>query len=171
MIPLLTALLLSTAAQAMDLKSPTIAAGGTIPESHVFNGFGCSGGNVRPALSWSGAPAEAKSFAVLVHDPDAPTGGAGWWHWVAYNIPAGTSSLGSDKLPEGTVQGPTDFGAPGFGGPCPPPGDKPHRYHFTVHALKVEKLELPAGATASLIGFMVNANSIAKAELTGLYGR
>jgi Raf kinase inhibitor-like YbhB/YbcL family protein len=171
MIHLLTALLLSGAAHAMELKSPTIAPGATIPNKHVFNGFGCSGGNERPELSWTGAPADSKSFAVLVHDPDAPTGGAGWWHWVAYDIPAGTSALSSTKLPEGTVQGPTDFGAPGFGGPCPPPGDKPHRYHFTVHALKVAKLELPPGASASLIGFMVNANSIAKAELTGIYGR
>jgi len=65
----------------------------------------------------------------------------------------------------------SDFGSPGWGGPCPPVGDQPHRYVFTLHALKVEKLEIPEGATASLVGFMVNANSIGKASLTARYGR
>jgi hypothetical protein len=97
---------------------------------------------------------------------------------VVTNIPAGTSSLakGAGKadgsgLPAGAMQINTNFGAPGWGGPCPPPGDKPHRYHFTLHALKVEKLELPAGATAALAGYMINANSLGKATLTGKFGR
>ncbi len=75
------------------------------------------------------------------------------------------------SLPSGAAQVATDFGAPGWGGPCPPAGNKPHRYNFTLHALKVDKLELPEGARASLAGFMVNANSIGKAKLTGRYGR
>jgi Raf kinase inhibitor-like YbhB/YbcL family protein len=173
-------LLFSTAAEAQPFKlsSPDIKPNGAIAEEQVFNGFGCSGKNVSPALQWSGAPKGAKSFALLVHDPDAPTGGAGWWHWLVIDVPAGTAQLKKDagktdgsNLPAGAAQIATDFGAPGWGGPCPPAGDKPHRYHFTVHALKVEKLDVPKDAKASLVGFMVNANSIAKATLTGKYGR
>ncbi len=160
------------------LTSADIKPGGTIAEEQVFNGFGCSGKNVSPALKWSGAPKETKSFALLVHDPDAPTGGAGWWHWVVINIPATATELqkGVGKadgwgLPGGASSGTTDFGTPGYGGPCPPAGDKPHRYIFTLYALKVGKLDVPQGATASLTGFMVNANAIGKATLTGRYGR
>lgn len=161
-----------------NLESPDIKGKKAIADEQVFNGFGCSGRNVSPALKWSQAPKDAKSFALLVHDPDAPTGGAGWWHWVVINIPANATALdkGAGKadgagLPKGAAQVNTDFGGPGWGGPCPPAGDKPHRYNFTLHALKVEKLDIPANATASLAGFMVNANSIAKASFTGMYGR
>jgi hypothetical protein len=159
------------------LTSPDIRPNGTIAMEQVFNGFGCSGGNVSPALDWSGAPEATKSFALLVHDPDAPTGGAGWWHWLMINIPAGTIGLGKDagkadgsKLPFGCVHIHTDFGGPGWGGPCPPPGDKPHRYNFTLYALKVDGLDA-SGASASLAGYMINANAIGKAKLTGKFGR
>ena len=169
---------LSVQAAGFNLASSDFKPGGTIDNKFVYKGFGCQGGNISPALSWSGAPAGTKSFALLVHDPDAPTGGAGFWHWVVYNIPAdakgiaqGTGAADGAKLPKGSVQGNTDFGAPGWGGPCPPVGHGKHHYHFTLYALKVEKLEIPAGATAALIGFMVNANSIGTARLTGLYGR
>ncbi|MBL8394578.1 MAG: YbhB/YbcL family Raf kinase inhibitor-like protein [Candidatus Accumulibacter sp.] len=160
------------------LESPEIRPHGTIANEQVFNGFGCSGGNVSPALEWKNPPKDARSFAVLVHDPDAPTGGSGWWHWLVINLPATTTALplGAGKsdgaaLPTGAMQINTDFGGPGWGGPCPPVGDKPHRYHFTVHALKVDKLEVPPGASAALVGFLVNANSLGKATLTGKYGR
>ena len=158
------------------LVSPDIGQGKTIADDQVFNGFGCKGKNLSPALFWSGAPAATKSFAIMVHDPDAPTG-SGFWHWVVYNIPAGTESIPAEAgdvkkkgMPVGTVQGRTDFGTFGYGGPCPPPG-KPHHYHFRVFALKVPKLEVPADATAALIGFNVQANKIAEADLVGLYGR
>jgi Raf kinase inhibitor-like YbhB/YbcL family protein len=161
---------------ALTLTSPDIANGKKIPEAHVYNSFGCIGSNVSPALSWSNAPQGTKSFALLVYDPDAPTG-SGWWHWVAYNIPAGTTSLPRDAgdpkknlMPTGTVQGRTDFGTAGYGGPCPPPG-KPHHYYFRLFALKVPKLDVPADASPALIGFSVNANSLGKAELLGIYGR
>lgn len=143
----------------------------------VFNGFGCTGGNQSPELRWSGAPAGTKSFAVSVYDPDAPTG-SGWWHWFVVNLPASTTALArgagqadGSKLPEGARQINTDFGAPGYGGPCPPAGDKPHRYVVTVYALKVPKLDLPPNATAALAGFMVNANALGKARLVFKYGR
>ena len=166
-----------TAAGKFTLTSTDIAPGGKIADAHVFNGFGCQGGNVSPELSWSGAPADTKSFALFMHDPDAPKEG-GWWHWVVYNIPAGTSSLPrgagdaqKGALPAGAVHGRTDFDSPGYGGPCPPPG-KPHHYHFSLYALKVAKLDLPADATPAAIAASVRTQAIGKpAELTGIYGR
>jgi Raf kinase inhibitor-like YbhB/YbcL family protein len=158
------------------LTSRDFSDGGKIADAQVLNGFGCKGRNVSPALAWSGAPAGTQSFALLVHDPDAPTG-SGWWHWVVYNIPAGTSALPAgagdlqkNLMPAGAVQARTDYGAPGYGGPCPPPG-KPHHYHFWLYALKVAKLEVPADASPALIGFNVRMQQLGKAELTGLYGR
>ena len=159
------------------ISSPDIPAGGTIDKRFEFEGFGCSGENKSPALKWSGTPPGAKSFAVTVYDPDAPTG-SGWWHWVVFNIPASATKLAEGAgtadgkgLPAGSMQGRTDFGAPGFGGACPPPGDKPHRYIFTVHALKAEKIDVPADASAALVGFMINANRIGKASFEARYGR
>lgn len=164
-------------AAGFTLASPTIKPGSTLTDAQVFNGFGCSGKNVSPALKWSGAPKGTKSFALTVYDPDAPTG-SGWWHWVVYNIPADATGLaegagGADGkgLPAGSQQANTDFGAPGFGGACPPQGDKPHRYVFTVYALKTDKLEIPAGGTAALVGFMIHANKLGSATFTAKYGR
>ncbi|MBA3646723.1 MAG: YbhB/YbcL family Raf kinase inhibitor-like protein [Gemmatimonadaceae bacterium] len=141
----------------------------------VFDGMGCTGKNISPALRWSGAPSATKSFAVTVYDPDAPTG-SGWWHWTVYNIPAVIASLprnaGSGAgLPVGAVQGMTDFGKGGYGGACPPKGDKPHRYYFTVFALNVPQIDVPATATAANVGFNVNAHTIAKASFVARYGR
>jgi Raf kinase inhibitor-like YbhB/YbcL family protein len=160
-----------------QLTSPDFKAGGTIPEKDAFNSFGCTGGNASPALAWANAPAGTKSFALMVHDPDAPTGGSGVWHWVAYDIPATTTSLpggagGADGkgMPKGAVLPKNDMGIPGWGGPCPPPGPK-HHYNFTLYALKVEKLEIPPGASLAITGYMINANALGKAKLTGLYAR
>ncbi len=162
---------------AFSLSSPDFAPDSLIPQSFEFNGFGCSGENKSPALRWSGAPSDAKGFAVTVYDPDAPTG-SGWWHWFVVDIPASATGLppdagaiGGAKLPRGARHVRIDYGFAGWGGPCPPPGDKPHRYVFTVHALKVDKLEIPDDATAALAGFMVTANTIAKASFTAKYGR
>ena len=169
-----------SAAETMPFQasSPDILSGQSISTKFIYQGFGCTGQNVSPAVMWKNAPAGTRSFAVMVHDPDAPTGGAGFWHWVVVDIPAGNALLAQGagtadgkRLPAGTRQIASDFGAPGWGGPCPPAGDKPHHYHFTVYALKVDKLDLPANATASLTGFMVNANALAKAKFTGLFGR
>ena len=168
---------LGAQAAGFALSSATIKPNSTLTEAQVFNGFGCTGKNVSPALSWSGAPAGTKSFAVTVYDPDAPTG-SGWWHWVVFNIPASATQLaegagGGDgkSLPSGSVQGRTDFGAPGFGGACPPVGDKPHRYVFTVYALKTDKIEVPPEASAALVGFMINANKLGAATFSARYGR
>ena len=173
---LAAALTCAAQAQAFELSSPDVSAAAPIATQHVLNGFGCTGGNLSPALAWKNPPAGTKSFAVMLHDQDAPTGGAGFWHWVVVNLPASTTSLpqgaGDGKaLPAGALQINTDFGAPGYGGPCPPQGREAHRYTFTVYALKVDKLELPANATASLTGFMVNGNALGKASFVARYGR
>jgi Raf kinase inhibitor-like YbhB/YbcL family protein len=166
-------------AQTMTLTSPDIKEGGTIASEQVFKGFGCTGSNMSPALSWSGAPANTKSFALSIYDPDAPTG-SGWWHWVVYNIPAGTTSLPKDAgnaskglMPKGAIQSRTDFGSGGYGGPCPPPGDKPHRYQITVFAVDVDTLPNAKddNTSAALVGFDLNFHTLAKATLTGMYGR
>lgn len=164
-------------AAAMKLTSPTIKPNSQLPTKQVYNGFGCTGDNISPLLKWSGAPKGTKSFAVTVYDPDAPTG-SGWWHWVVYNIPAtatelpeGAGDASGSKLPQGAVQGRTDYGTHGFGGACPPKGDKAHRYIFTVHALKMEKLDLPADATAAMVGFMIKSNQLGSASFTAKYGR
>lgn len=159
------------------LSSPTIKPGSVLTEAQVYKGFGCDGKNISPALKWSGAPKGTKSYAVTVYDPDAPTG-SGWWHWVVYNIPvtvdalpAGAGAADGSALPAGAVQGRTDFGAPGFGGACPPKGDKPHRYIFTVQALKTDKIDVPADASAALVGFMLHANRLGEARFEARYGR
>lgn len=168
-----------TVAHAGDftLTSPTIKSGAVLTDDQVYNGFGCSGKNQSPALKWTAGPMETKSYAITVYDPDAPTG-SGWWHWVVYNIPANVTELvaGAGEstgklLPPGAMQGRTDYGTHEFGGACPPQGDKPHRYIFTVHSLKIEKIDVPVEASAALIGFMIHGNSLGKAEFTATYGR
>jgi Raf kinase inhibitor-like YbhB/YbcL family protein len=164
------------AGSAFRLQSPTIAPNSTLSDDQVYSGFGCSGKNISPALSWSGAPSGTKSFAVTLYDPDAPTG-SGWWHWVVYNIPATVSGLpagagnAGGELPAGALQGHTDFGTPGFGGACPPVGAKPHRYIFSVYALKTDRIDVPDEASAAMVGYMIHANSLAKASVTAHYGR
>ena len=164
-------------AAGFTLSSPDIKPNATMDKKFEANVFGCSGENKSPVLKWSGAPKAAKSFAVTTYDPDAPTG-SGWWHWVVVNIPADVTELPADagasggaNLPKGASQVRTDFGAAAWGGACPPQGDKPHRYIFTVYALKTDKLDIPGDATAALAGFMINANQIGKASFTGKYGR
>ena len=174
-----TICLASTAAIAGNLKltSPTIKAGAFLTEEQVFAGCGCMGKNQSPALKWTPGPKGTRSYAITVYDPDAPTD-SGWWHWIVYNIPAnvtelaaGAGDIAGKLLPPGAKQGRTDYGAQAFGGACPPQGDKPHRYIFTVFALKTDKIDVPADASAALIGFMVNANTLEKASFTARYGR
>ena len=178
-IIVLAVLLLPGLAEATEfrLTSPTVKDKGTIGNEHVFNGFGCSGNNTSPELRWEHAPKGTKSFALTVYDPDAPTG-SGWWHWVIFNLSPGTTSLpaGAGKpetgsAPQGSIQSMTDFGQPGYGGPCPPPGDKPHRYIFTVYALKVDQIPLQKEASGAMVGFYLNQNVLKKASFTAKYGR
>ncbi len=167
----------TASAAEFTLKSADIAPNATLTQEQVFNGFGCSGKNISPALSWIGAPAGTQSYALTVYDPDAPTG-SGWWHWVIVNLPAsanaiakGAGTADGKALPVGSQQVRTDFGAYGFGGACPPAGDKPHHYIFTLYALKVPKLDVPTDGTAALAGFMIHGNMLAKTSFTALFGR
>jgi Raf kinase inhibitor-like YbhB/YbcL family protein len=137
--------------------------------------FGTSGKNVSPALRWEGVPAEAKSLALTVYDPDAPTG-SGFWHWVVVDIPVETTSLSTgagqatgDRMPQGAIPMLNDYGTRGFGGWAPPKGDKAHRYIFEIHALSVPTLGIPAEATNAIARFMIHLNRIASATLTGYY--
>ncbi|MFZ0845311.1 MAG: YbhB/YbcL family Raf kinase inhibitor-like protein [Pseudolabrys sp.] len=173
---------IGTAAQAFELSSPDVGANIPFSNKFVFNGLGCKGENLSPALTWKYPPEGTKSFALMVHDPDAPTGGAGIWHWVVINIPATTTGLEQGagtgdgaKLPSGAKQINNDYfgmtGNPGWGGPCPPKGAKAHDYNFTLYALKVETLKPPPTATASQVGFIINLNAIGKAKMTVPFGR
>ena len=157
------------------LESPDIAPGSTIAAVHVFNSFGCTGQNVSPALSWSGAPAATKGFVLTVYDPDAPTG-SGFWHWVMFDIPASVTGLAEGagapgNEPQGAVQGTNDYGETGYGGPCPPTGVNPHRYVFTVYAVKVNRLEVPPHPTAAVVGFVTHYATLGRATFTAYYGR
>ena len=149
---------------------------GQLTKTQEFSGFGCDGKNISPELHWSDAPKGTKSFAVTVYDPDAPTG-SGWWHWVVLNIPSSVTSLPTDfgniAKPQqiATLQTITDFVSSGFGGACPPKGDKPHRYMFTVHALDVDHLDLDSKSSPALAGYMINAHSLGKATMISYYGR
>ena len=128
--------------------------------------FTCDGANRSPALSWGDPPAGTKSFALVVDDPDAP--GGLFRHWGAYDIPPDKRSIAAGQSVGS--QAVNDMGKPGYGGPCPPPG-KPHRYIFTIYALKVEKLDLDAQSSGAMAGFMTNQNALGKATLTATYGR
>jgi len=143
---------------------------GRLPAAQFANTFGCQGGNLSPQIKWSGAPVGTRSFVVTMYDPDAPTG-SGWWHWVIANIPAtvgelpaGAGSVGG-SLPAGALSIANDASQPAYLGACPPEGQD-HRYIITVHALKVDRLELPSNATPALVGFMSWANGLGKASLT-----
>jgi len=147
---------------------------GQISKAQVFNSFGCTGENISPQLSWKNAPAGTKSFAVTAYDPDAPTG-SGWWHWVVFNIDVSVDEIKTGaspkSMPKGAIESSTSYGSKGFGGACPPKGDKAHRYIFTVYALNTEKIEQNADARPELIGFFLNSHAIAKASIMAYYGR
>ncbi len=165
---------------AFTVRSDSFKDGDYLAKDHILSadfGFGCEGGNKSPHLAWSEAPAGTKSFAVTCFDPDAPTG-SGFWHWLVVNIPPEVTELALDagnpktgKLPQEALQTRTDFGAPGYGGPCPPPGDHPHRYLFTVFAVGTDRLPVNADTSAAVIGFQLNFNTLAKAAIMGLYKR
>ena len=159
-----------------SVQSSSWQDGQAMKNAYVFNSFGCTGNNLSPQISWSGAPQGTKSFAITVYDPDAPTG-SGWWHWTLFNIPADVTQLKEGasadpkELPAGAIQGRTDFGKPGYGGACPPVGDKPHRYILTIYALKTDKIDLDENASGALVGYYLNQNSLGKASLKVTYGR
>ena len=127
--------------------------------------WGCTSPGVSPQLSWSRGPASTKSYAVLVFDPDAPTG-SGYWHWVAWDIPASTTSLATGAvLPAGSVNGENDGGTFGYTGPCPPAGDRVHHYELTVVALKVAGLGLDPASHGAVAAFTIGQNAVASGQI------
>lgn len=160
-------------AQGLTLKSKDMI--GQMNSNQVFNGFGCSGKNISPQLSWSNIPTGTKSFAITMYDPDAPTG-SGWWHWVVFDISKNTQEIISDashlkKLPKDSIQGKTDYGTNEFGGACPPKGDKFHTYITTVFALDVETLGLNKNTSSAIVGYMLNQHTIEKSSIVTYYQR
>ena len=151
--------------------------GGATTKTQEFNGFGCTGENASPQLSWKNAPKETKSFAVTMYDPDAPTG-SGFWHWVVFDIPANINELVTNAgnvdlnlTPKGTIQSKTDYGIKGFGGPCPPKGHGFHQYIITVYALKTDKLGLDENINPAIVGFNLWNQTLAKASIVAYYKR
>jgi Raf kinase inhibitor-like YbhB/YbcL family protein len=141
-------------------------------ESNIPSQFSCDGRNMSPELSWSAPPARTKSFALVMHDPDAPIEG-GYTHWIIYNIPAMAHQLAEnipnqDRLANGTLQGKNDAGKYGYTGPCPPSGT--HRYYFRLYALDVD-LDSNAGASKASLEKAIHGHVLATAELLGRYKR
>jgi hypothetical protein len=156
----------------LEIASQSLREGASIDRRHVFPG--CGGKNESPQLTWSRAPAETKSYAITCFDPDAPTG-SGFWHWVAFDIPASATSLkagaGSDDSPGGGKSGRNDFGLNAYAGPCPPQGDGDHRYIFTVHALDVESIKGASKDTSgAALNFMMRGHVLATGTMMGRFG-
>lgn len=166
---------LDVPAQQLQLDSPDFTDGGRFADAQTAGAPRCSGANISPALNWSGVPDNAKSLALTMYDPDAPTG-SGVWHWVVYNLPADSHGLpagaGSEggKLPEGAVTIRGDAGRLGYIGACPPPGDGEHRYIITLYALD-RTLDLPADANPATLGFNLNGKILASGRIMATYSR
>jgi Raf kinase inhibitor-like YbhB/YbcL family protein len=150
--------------------------GGSVPKETVFNDSGCDGANISPEFHWSNAPTGTKSFAITIFDLDAPAGG-GWWHWVIFNIPGTVSELPADagnknskRLPPAGSQCRNDYGEPGYGGPCPPPGST-HRYLARAYALNVGKLPFGPETPPGKVAKQIEAHAIGVAMLTVKFGR
>lgn len=157
-----------------SLTSDDIEDGGVVPPAHLHDSAG--GENQSPHLRWSGFPRETRGFVVTCYDPDAPTA-SGFWHWLLVNLPAGVTELARDTgaesspLPTGAFHVRNDFGASGYGGSAPPPGDQPHRYIFAVHALDTAALPVDATATPAMVGFNLTFHTIARGRITPTYAR
>lgn len=171
----LAALCVPAAAQpnTMTLTSQDVAQGARIANEQVYSR--CNGYNVSPELDWSGVPKAAKSLALTLFDPDAD---GGWWHWIVFDIPPARHSLAENTgdpfhtlVPDGVKQGTNDFNKPGYGGPCPPAGDKPHHYEFTLWALDAPSAPFGPEVTGAKILPWLKAHAIATATLTALYSR
>ena len=145
------------------LESPSFANGETIPKA-----FSCEGQDKSPELRWGEVPAGAKSFTLIMDDPDAP--GGIWTHWVLFDIPGSAPKLAEGDKSLG-INATTSFGKPGYGGPCPPSGHGPHRYFFALYALDVDSLKLKPGASRRDVEAAMKNHIIGKAQWMGRYER
>ncbi|GBF22875.1 putative phosphatidylethanolamine-binding protein [Candidatus Gastranaerophilus sp. (ex Termes propinquus)] len=154
------------------LKSKTIKEGMFLTNEQVYNGLECAGKNISPDLEWLNPPRGAKSYTLIMHDPDAPVQG-GWWHWIVVNIPSVKTNIQRDELlVHPIVQTYTSFETPGYGGPCPPQGHGRHRYIFTIYALDTPALpiyreDLPPWQVEE----MIKPHVLDKASITTYYER
>ncbi len=155
-------------AKRFTVTSPDLV-NGSFPQANWANAFGCDGGNRPLRLEWRGAPAGTRSFAVTMFDPDAPTG-SGFWHWLSWDLPATATALGDTPLP-GAVSGTDDAGLRGYLGPCPPVGDRPHRYRITVYALDTASLALSAETPPAVTAFTMSGHVLAFAQTTAVAAR
>jgi Raf kinase inhibitor-like YbhB/YbcL family protein len=160
---------------AFSVTSTDIRDGETLPNAQVSGILAAGGEDVSPHLSWSGFPAETKSFAVTCFDPDAPTG-SGFWHWAVANIPASVTELptgagdpDSGKLPAAAITLKGDAGAARYVGAAPPAGHGPHRYLFAIHALDLEQLPLDASVTPAILAFQMFGRTLARAVIAPTY--
>lgn len=175
---ILTALLtlsLGLMGQTFTLTSKDL--GGQATPTEEFNGFGCTGENQSPQLTWSDAPEGTQSFAITMYDPDAPTG-SGWWHWLVFDISADVSELVTNAgnpvaglVPDGAIQSMNNYAMQGYGGPCPPEDHGLHQYIITVYALKTAKLGLDQTANPATVGYYLWTNTLAKASIVAYYQR
>lgn len=155
------------------LRSPSLESGEFVPDDFIFNGMGCKGNNLSPELEWDGAPEGTKSFALTVFDPDAPSDD-GWRHWTVVNIPGEIHRLekgasNKELLPAEAVEVENDFGEVHYGGPCPPKGDSPHRYVFTLYALDSEKLNVDRDTDRVSLETSLQNHALGKATFTVRY--
>lgn len=157
---------------AFTVVSDDVVDGAQLSQEFVLNG-----GNQSPHLAWSGFPEATKSFAVTCFDPDAPSA-SGWWHWLVVDIPVSVTELArgagaadGGALPAGAFHAETDFGSGGYGGSAPPPGDRPHRYLFAVHAVDSESLGVGPDARAAVVGLQLTFHTLARAVIAPVYSR
>jgi Raf kinase inhibitor-like YbhB/YbcL family protein len=170
-------LLAQAASSDFTVSSSAFSDQGFIPHVYSYSGSGCTGRNMSPPLSWAAGPPGTRSYALTVFDPDARAG-AGWWHWIVFNIPLQTTRLvenaglgTGENLPKGSIQGRNDFESVGWGGPCPPPGP-PHHYVFTVYALDVDRLYGTSELTGGPVFLKtIKGHVLAQAKLVGRFSR
>ena len=163
----------------MKVTSGDISEGAVSSKAMEANVLGCDGSNISPSLTWTGAPAGTKSFAIMIYDPDAPTG-SGFWHWIVFNIPVSTTSIPTNAgnvkkklMPKGVIQVRNDYGFTGYGGMCPPKDESTHHYKLTVLAVDEDKLQFTKDANGSnaVVRFELHYHTKDKAELNWTYSR